>query len=252
MKATSFEFRFRFVVILAIYALGFWAPWLRFFSHNAPVFGAPTTAWLAASVWLARVHVLPLNQATLVVTSLAVFLVCVGALLRVWGAAYLGSSIVHSGAMHGQAVMAGGPYRFVRNPLYIGSVLPAIGISILMPPWGAVLFLIALPLFYFRLILGEEAYLAEHLGAPYQDYRQRVPRLVPRLRPRIAASAVRPHWLEGMLGEVFVVGAGLCMAVLAWRYQPELLDRCLLVCLGLSFIARALLPKEQRSETRSC
>ncbi|HTV16695.1 MAG TPA: isoprenylcysteine carboxylmethyltransferase family protein [Acidobacteriaceae bacterium] len=250
MKATTFEFRFRFVIILAIYALGFWAPWTRLISGQAPIFGAPTSAWLAVSVWLTRVHLLPLDKATLLVTALAVLLVCVGAVLRVWGSAYLGSSIVHSGTMHGDAVMAGGPYRFVRNPLYIGSVLPALGIAILMPPWGAVFFLVALPLFYFRLILGEEAYLAERLGAPYQDYRQRVPRLIPSLRPRIAGAAARPSWLEGLLGEIFVVGAAVCMAALAWRYQPELLDRCLLVCLGLSLIARALMPKKQGSETR--
>jgi protein-S-isoprenylcysteine O-methyltransferase Ste14 len=242
MKATQFEFRFRFPIILAIYALGFWAPWTRFSAASAPI--APdTTAWLAASVWLAHGHLLPLDQATLLVTTLAVVLMCAGAALRVWGAAYLGTSVVHSGAMHGDTIVAAGPYRFVRNPLYLGSIAPALGISILMPPSGAVFFLIAIVVFYFRLILGEEDYLAGRLGAPYQEYRRLVPRLIPSLRPRVAAPAVRPAWLQALIGETFVIGAALCMAVLAWRYQPELLDRCLLVCLGLSLIARALLPK---------
>jgi protein-S-isoprenylcysteine O-methyltransferase Ste14 len=247
MKATQFEFRFRFVIILGIYALGFWAPWSSFVARTVPALDAPT-AWIAVPVWLARVHLLPLDQASLLVTALAVVLVCAGALLRVWGSAYLGSSIVHSAAMHGDAVMAGGPYRFVRNPLYLGSLLPALGISILMPPSGAIFFLIAIFIFYFRLIFGEEDYLAERLGSPYQEYRRVVPRIVPSLRPRIAAPAIRPKWLEALLGEVFVVGAALSMAALAWRYQPELLDRCLLVCLGLSLVARALLPKAQPAQ----
>jgi protein-S-isoprenylcysteine O-methyltransferase Ste14 len=247
MKATSFEFRFRFPIILAIYALGFWAPWSSFLLRAVPALDAPT-AWIAVPVWLARVHVLPLNQASLLVTALTVVLVCLGALFRVWGAAYLGSSIVHSGAMHGDAVMAGGPYRFLRNPLYLGSLMPALGISILMPPSGAIFFLIAIFVFYFRLIFSEEDYLARRLGAPYVEYRSRVPRLIPSLRPRIAAPAVRPKWLEALLGEVFAVGVALCMAILAWRYQPELLDRCLLVCLGLSLVARALLPKASASD----
>jgi protein-S-isoprenylcysteine O-methyltransferase Ste14 len=245
MKATRFEFRFRFPIILAIYALGFWAPWTQLFARIGP--SAAPTAWLWLSVWLARVHVLPLDQATLVVTTVAVVFMCGGAALRVWGAAYLGTSIVHSGAMHGDAVIAGGPYRFVRNPLYLGSMAPALGISILMPPSGAVFFLIAIVVFYFRLILGEEDYLAARLGFSYQEYCRQVPRLLPRLTPgplpRVAAPGVRPAWLQALLGETFAVGAALCMTVLAWRYQPELLDRALLVCLGLSLIARGLLPK---------
>lgn len=260
MKATRFEFRFRFPIILAIYALGFWAPWIDHFTPQQYRMAGPgtmeilpahyPTAWLTLSTLLARWHFLRFDQATLLVTTFAVVCVCAGAVLRVWGAAYLGSSIVHSGAMHGDAVMASGPYRYVRNPLYLGSLAPALGISILMPPWGAVFFVIAIFVFYFRLIFGEEAYLADRLGAPYQEYRQRVPRLVPSLRPRIAARCIRPNWLEGLLGEVFTVGAALCMAVLAWRYQPELLDRCLLVCLGLSLVARALLPKNQGTEAK--
>jgi protein-S-isoprenylcysteine O-methyltransferase Ste14 len=240
MKATQFEFRFRFWIAVIFYVLGFSAPWMYLFARNAP---AATTTWLALSVWLARVHILPLDQATLLVTTLAIVFVCAGAATRVWGAACLGSSIVHSAAMQGDAVMAGGPYRIVRNPLYLGTWMFSLGISILMPPSGAAVFLVLNAIFYLRLILGEEAWLAQRLGTLYQEYRLRVPRLIPSLRPRIAAPGVRPHWLEALLGECFPVSMSLCLAILAWRYQPELLIRCLLVCFGLSLVARALLPK---------
>jgi protein-S-isoprenylcysteine O-methyltransferase Ste14 len=247
MKATQFEFRFRIWIAAVFYVLGFTAPWNYLLARNGPAAPA-TTAWLALSVWLARVHVLPLDQATLVVTALAIFFVCAGAATRVWGTAYLGSSVVHAGAMHGNAVMAGGPYRFVRNPLYLGTWVFSLGVSILMPPSGAFFFLIAHAIFYFRLILGEEEYLARQLGARYHEYRRLVPRLIPRLRPCIVAPGVRPNWLEGLLGECFTVATALCLAVLAWRYQPELLIRCLLVCFGLSLIARALMPKAQPAQ----
>jgi protein-S-isoprenylcysteine O-methyltransferase Ste14 len=247
MKATPFEFHFRVWIAVAFYILGFTAPWNYLLARNGPAAPA-TTAWLALSVWLARVHVLPLEQATLLVTTLAIVFACAGAATRVWGTAYLGSSIVHSGAMHGDAVMAGGPYRFARNPLYLGTGMFSLGISILMPPSGAIFFLVAHAIFYFRLILGEEDYLSRRLGAPYQEYKRIVPRLIPSLRPRIAAPAMQPRWLEGLLGECFTVAMALCLAVLAWRYQPELLDRCLLVCFGLSLIARALMPKGQPAQ----
>ena len=43
-----------------------------------------------------------------------------GVVLRVWGAAYLGYDTVHHGDMQAGGVMADGPYRYIRNPLYIG------------------------------------------------------------------------------------------------------------------------------------
>ena len=120
MKATQFEFRFRFLIILLIYALGFWAPWTWTQGRYVP---PPTTAWLALATTLARWDWLHLDQATLLVTGLAILFGLAGAVLRVWGTAYLSASIVHSAAMHGDQVMAAGPYRYVRNPLYLGSCL---------------------------------------------------------------------------------------------------------------------------------
>lgn len=243
MKASQFEFRFRIWFAVAFYALGFWAPWLRY----GPFAGATanSTAWLALSTSLARWHWLPLEQATLLVTSLAIVFAFAGAAIRVCGTSCLGTSIVHAGAMQAGQVMAGGPYRHVRNPLYLGTWLFALGVSIIMPPSGAIFFLVVIAIFYFRLILGEEDFLARKLGAPYLEYKRRVPRLLPSLRPSVVSPGIRPQWLQGLLAESFPVGFAVCLAVLAWRYQPELLVRCLLVCFGLSLVARALLPKQQ-------
>jgi protein-S-isoprenylcysteine O-methyltransferase Ste14 len=239
MKATQFEFRFRVWIVIALYCLGFWAPWIRI-GAVAPA----TTAWLALCTTLANWRWLPLEQATIVVTGLAIFFAMAGAALRLWGTAYLGASIVHSGDLHAGQAMVAGPYRYLRNPLYLGSVLFALGVSILMPPSGAAAFLIAIALFYFRLILAEEDFLARQLGAPYAEYRQRVPRLGFSLGTRPPSPPARPQWLAAGMAEILPVGYALCLAVLAWRYEPQLLEQCLLVCFGISLVARALLPKE--------
>ncbi|HEY6446505.1 MAG TPA: isoprenylcysteine carboxylmethyltransferase family protein [Acidobacteriaceae bacterium] len=244
MKATEFEFRFRVWIIAALYCLGFWAPWLTTGSRLGAVAGPHTTAWLALCTTLANWRWLPLEQATMVVTGLAIFFAVAGAALRLWGTACLGASVVHSGDLHAGQVMVAGPYRHLRNPLYLGSVLFALGVSILMPPSGAAVFLVAIAVFYFRLILTEEDFLARQLGAPYAEYRQRVPRLLPTVRPRIPSPPTHPQWLAAALAEILPVGYALCLAVLAWRYEPQLLEQCLLVCFGLSLVARALLPKE--------
>lgn len=246
MKATQFEFRFRIVIAAAIYILGFWAPWLAAGSRSGAA-SPPTTAWLALSTSIARWRWLPLDQATLVVTTLAILFAFAGAALRIWGSAWLGASIVQSPSMHAGQVMASGPYRYVRNPLYLGTWLFSVGVSILMPPSGAIFFLAATFFFYLRLILAEEDYLARQLGPAYADYRQRVPRLLPSLRPRIPVSAARPRWIESLITEIYPAGFALCLAVLAWRYNPQLLIRCVLLCFGLSLITRAFLPRTQLS-----
>ena len=242
MKATHFEFRFRVWIAVTLYLLGFWAPWTRY-GAVAP----DTTAWLALPTTLARWHWLPIGQATILVTVLAILFACAGAALRLWGTSYLGSSIVHAGAMQAGGVMVGGPYRFVRNPLYLGTWMFALGVSILMPPTGAIFFLVAMAVFYLRLILGEEDYLARQIGEPYREYCRRVPRLVPSLRPRVASPAAKPRWIEGAVAETLPLGFAVCLAILAWRYQPQLLIQCLLVCFGISLVARALLPGAPRS-----
>lgn len=240
MKATFFEFRFRVPIAIVLYVIGFWAPWTRY-GNVAP----DTTAWLGLATTVAGWGWLSVEQATLLVTWLAILLTFAGAAVRIWGTAYLGSSVVHSTEMHAGQVVASGPYRFVRNPLYLGTWLFALGVSILMPPSGAIVFLAATLVFYFRLILGEESYLAERLGEPYLEYRRRVPRIMPSLRPRLAASGLRPRWMQGFVGEIFTFAFACCLATLAWRYDAHLLMRCVLVCFGISLVARAALPKPQ-------
>lgn len=238
MKATQFEFRFRILIAVLLYVIGFWAPWTRY-GAVAP----DTTAWLALSTWMARLGWLPLNQATLLLTWLAIALVFAGTAVRIWGTAYLGSSVVHSSQMHAGQVVAAGPYRFVRNPLYLGTWLFSLGISILMPPSGAAVFLLLTFVFYFRLMLGEEAFLTGQLGEPYVQYREAVPRILPSLRTHVSGSGLRAQWAQGMLGEVFPLAFACCMAALAWEYDAHLLVKCVLVCFGLSLVVRAAMPK---------
>lgn len=241
MKATQVEFRLRLLIIVLLYLLGFWPPW----TWSTLRLAAPmSTAWLALCTQLGQWQPLGVQGATLLVTGLAIVCGLAGAALRIWGTAYLGASIVHAAPMHAGAVMASGPYRYVRNPLYLGSWLFSVSVAILMPPSGAIAFLLLLGFFYFRLILGEEAFLAAQLGAPYLEYKQQVPRLWPHVRPLIPNAPARPRWLASIAAEVLPLGYALSLAVLAWSYDPRLLVRCLLVCFGLSLVTRALLPKE--------
>jgi hypothetical protein len=144
--------------------------------------------------------------------------------------------------MQGEAFVAAGPYRYIRNPLYLGSWLLALGVSVLMPPSGAAFFLVANSAFVLLLIWGEERFLSAKQGEVYLQYRRSVPRLWPRLRTpgSHAAPAARPRWAQAFLAETYPVAITLCFAVLAWRYNARILVRCVLICYGAALVVRAL------------
>ena len=97
MNAAALLFRFRVFIFVLLYLLGFLPPWeFRNGSHG--------TLWLAASTWLARTGWIGLAGATLVVTLLSLSCLVVGAVLRVWGTAYLGSGVMRDSAMQGRAI----------------------------------------------------------------------------------------------------------------------------------------------------
>ena len=239
MKATRFEFRYRLTIGFFIYLLGFWAPWI----HYGPFAGRSTSTWLELSGLLASTRVLTLEYATITVTIVAILFAAVGAGFRVWGTAYLGAGIVTSGDMHAQKVVAAGPYRYLRNPLYFGSMVFSLAIAILMPPSGAIFFVVAIFLQMVRLILGEEAYMAAQQGESYLAYKARVPRLFPSFVPRVAASTAKPRWIEAILSETYPVGMTLCFLVLAWRYNALLLTQAVIICFGLSLVVRAFVAR---------
>lgn len=237
MKATPFEFRFRLLIAVALYFIGFWAPWERWMLLNI------STTWLALSGEIARLHWLPLQTATETVTIAAIVLAFAGAALRVWGTAYLGAGVVFSSSLQARQVVADGPYRYVRNPLYLGSYLFSVAIAILMPLTGAIFFIVATVLFYYRLALREEDFLATQQGTAYLDYKRRVPLMIPSPAPRVPPGGARPQFLQAILGELYPVGTAFCFLVLSWRYNAPLLVQALIVCFGVSLVMRAILAR---------
>ena len=77
-----------------------------------------------------------------------------------------------------------GPYRWVRNPMYVGAVVTLVGGGLVLGSpavvlLGAVFWLLT----HLLLLLSEEPDLKRRFGEPYARYRATVPRWLPR-RPR--------------------------------------------------------------------
>lgn len=239
MKATAWEFRLRYWIHVVIYVLGFTAPWDRWLHLDS----IRTWQWIAS--WPARNRWLSFSSATIAVLVAGIVLAFVAAALRTWGSAYLGASVVHDAGMHGEQVVAAGPYRRMRNPLYVGTFIHTLALVLLMPPSGAVFAVVLTGLFELRLILAEEPFLAAKLGEPYRQYCARVPRLVSAIRPRVPESGAKASWGTAFLSEIYMWGVFVSFTALGWRYNSILILQGVLVSLGVSLVARAFVPKPQ-------
>ena len=104
-----------------------------------------------------------------------------GALIRLWSNGY---------AIKNDKLTTSGPYAFVRNPLYLGTFLIAIGFVIVLksnPPYlewicGSI-FLLALSFMYHRTINDEQGMLLTKFKTAYSDYCKQVPAMIPSLVP---------------------------------------------------------------------
>jgi protein-S-isoprenylcysteine O-methyltransferase Ste14 len=75
-----------------------------------------------------------------------------------------------------------GPYAYTRNPLYLGSIIIAVGFAVASRnAWIAIAIVVLFFAIYLPVIKSEEAFLRGAF-ANFQDYSEKVPRLFPRLR----------------------------------------------------------------------
>jgi hypothetical protein len=101
--------------------------------------------------------------------------------------------------------------------------------------------MVLLTAFYFRLTLGEEAFLTATLGPPYREYLISVPRYIPRLRGSLLSAGNEPRWLTAIFSELFPIGVFITMAVLAWRYDNELMLEGIFWSFVASLLVRGLM-----------
>ena len=245
MKATRFEYHFRFVIHAVIYMLGFWAPWTLIPWVHETVGLTSDSTLLVLPLSLSRVGWLPPFTQTTgdVMVVIALVFMGMGAWLRVWGSAYVGSSVVASPKMHGAALLADGPYRHTRNPLYLGTLLHTVGIALLMPPSGAVFAVVLLWVFQIRLALAEEPFLRRQFGPAYEAYEKHVPRFLPMIAAQVPSAGARPQWIQAVLGELYFVLAFGVMAGLGWDFNATPLRQGILISLGVWLVVRAFLPR---------
>jgi protein-S-isoprenylcysteine O-methyltransferase Ste14 len=76
-------------------------------------------------------------------------------------------------------IVVQGPYRYTRNPMYLGHLIFMLGLALTFWSWFALVLFVARAAWFQYRVLGDEARLAATFGAEYDAYRKRVKRLVP-------------------------------------------------------------------------
>jgi protein-S-isoprenylcysteine O-methyltransferase Ste14 len=120
------------------------------------------------------------------VLMLGVLLYFPGLLLVLWGRLALGKNYFVSTGFGAQLfashqLVTRGPFAIVRHPMYLGLILGALGGLLIYQTWTMVAFTLFAPFTLLR-SRREERVLAAEFGDQWQEYCQRVPAFLPRLR----------------------------------------------------------------------
>jgi protein-S-isoprenylcysteine O-methyltransferase Ste14 len=237
MRATQFEFRHRFWLICLVYFLAFGC--FAFDRLNAVV---------ALALWILReshpglIMTSPSGRHVLhALFAVSAVLLTAAAWIRTWAGAYLRTEVVHDVALHTERVVADGPYRHLRNPLYFGDLLLAGSFAMMASRTGALVLVLGNLLMMLRLIGREEAALAQSQGKAYAAYVAAVPRLWPSLRSRLPSGGLQPGWLQAFLGEGHVWIFALDGFLYAWLLDRHLWVTLLWSCAGSYLLIRNVL-----------
>jgi protein-S-isoprenylcysteine O-methyltransferase Ste14 len=202
--ASPWWYRQRGSVFGAIYGLGYFLGYLLGGSTARPV----SVAWGGS---------IPGGHGAAIVLWCGVASALVAWFWRAWGTAYLKSDVVFAADMQSDKLIVAGPFRFVRNPLYLGNMFLAVAGAVLAPPLGFAIIIVGNAVLGVMLANHESRLLALRYGSVYEAFRAAVPPFVPRLTPATVPGSVSvaPAWRAALLGEGFCLTIGIAIVPIA-------------------------------------
>ncbi|MFC2168538.1 methyltransferase family protein [Acidobacteriota bacterium] len=142
--------------------------------------------------WRVRFGFLALILTVLVARSsvssilLGLCVTIVGLALRLWACGHLKKE---------KELTTSGPYRYTRNPLYLGNVIIGIGVVIGSNSWwGILIFSLNFLVFYPIIILEERERMQKYFPLQYKPYSKNVPLFCPSFRPSWPKSPRKFSW----------------------------------------------------------
>src|SRR5580700_4801983 len=146
-------YRQRFIVFGALYGVVFFVGYL-----------------IAGALGVASMPTYRLVNPPALLAAVALVLALGAFALRVWASSYLTSTIVRTHDPQSPELRVSGPYRFTRNPLYLGNIMGAIALGLVTPWPAAILIVVAMVVYNGALIAIEEPFLTATEGDAYAQY----------------------------------------------------------------------------------
>lgn len=138
----------------------------------------PRITAIAGTFLLSVLPILPPVTTPIDLQVIALPITIIGLVASIYSIWWLGQSFAVMAAA--RKLVTGGPYRFVRHPLYAAELIMVLGLILWNLSLSSVLLLVALALLQLRRAHHEEQVLREAFPE-YEDYARRVPRIIPRL-----------------------------------------------------------------------
>jgi protein-S-isoprenylcysteine O-methyltransferase Ste14 len=149
--------------------------------ETAQVLIRPPLAWALAVIaglvldWLAPLPFLPEDWPAGLVGAVVFVLALVLAIWAIDTMTRAGTNVPTNRPT--TAIVESGPYRFTRNPIYMGMFGGLIGLGIAFDnPWLLLLMALFALVIRYGVVAREEAYLERTFGDAYREYRRRVRR----------------------------------------------------------------------------
>jgi protein-S-isoprenylcysteine O-methyltransferase Ste14 len=200
MLSSPWWYRQRALCIGALYFAGFYAAFFLARLVHRP--GIPTyiifgDAWEHPILWG------------------AVVLALIGWALRAWGTSYLQVAVVWNHDAVTDHLYVAGPFRFTRNPLYLGNLFQAAAFALFAPPVGWWFIVFLQWLFLTALMHVEERGMRARYGEAFDAYCAQVPQLLPRLTPAKGEDVAHGSFLRALMSETMSLGFAIALAAYA-------------------------------------
>ena len=228
VAASPWWYRNRGSVIGAIFGIGFAAGSVRFddspYRLAAIAWGRPWgDAGIEAFLWL------------------GIALVLLAWFVRLSGTAYLRGDVVFAPNVQRDRLIVAGIFRYVRNPLYLGNDLLALGVGLYATPIGFAIIVIGNVVLGAMLAREEVRQLGAQYGAEFDAYRRDVPAFIPRSTPSPLGSGatIEPSYRAAFGAESFVLALAIALAPIAIFGQAGLLPAAILFLVSMGLFVAA-------------
>jgi uncharacterized membrane protein len=152
------------------FGLGWWRDRLR------------QTGGLLLAAWLMH-HGRPSHRGRF---WLGTVMALIGGAIRLWAAGYIDKN---------QQLAQGGPYRYVRHPLYTGMIMLLLGVGMACGRrWALPLLIAFLLAFYPEVIRREDAWLQHRFGRQWEVWAATRSAILPNLKSNASTTISEGHW----------------------------------------------------------